>query len=120
MNAPGFDVIARHAAAVTRRASLLALGGAILAAAPAPSVAKAGGRCRKKVAKAAKRCDAKTAAMCEEFRLDCRQMVTAFCNLKFPSTPQALQCEAARQGCCDALTSCDVRTNLECLLGTFV
>ena len=36
MNAPGFDVIARHADAVTRRASLLALGGAILAAAPAP------------------------------------------------------------------------------------
>ena len=119
MTGPGFDAFARRAAAVTtRRASLLALGGTVLAAAPAPRAAEARRGCRKKIAKTCKR---KIETMCERFEAECRRMVIAYCNFKYPSDPQqALQCEANLLGCCTALLTCDVRSNHECLLSKFV
>ena len=119
MTGNGFDAFARRAAAATtRRASLLALGGTVLAAAPMPRAAEARRGCRKKIAKTCKR---KIDTMCEGFEIDCRNMVVAYCNFIHPSDPQqALQCDNNLKPCCTPLLSCDVRSNHECLLSKFV
>ena len=110
MDGRGLDAITRRAAAaITRRASLIALGVAAFTAARPPRTTKAGGRCRKRIKK-----------LCADFELDCRQMVVGYCALKYPNPSEFTEeqaCEAKLRLCCpDFSASCNVRDGMGCLL----
>ena len=95
MGEKAFDVITRHAAdAVSRRGSLLALGGALAAVAePASAKQKAKKQVRKK---------------CRRQVAPCRSFFAGVCF----GDPD---CEAALFPCCDFLAQCDSGAMFECI-----
>lgn len=98
MSARAFDALTRHAAdAVSRRGSLLALGGAALAAAAVEKPARARQKAKKQVKKKCKR----QVAPCRSF----------FAGVCFGDP----ECEAALFPCCDFLAKCDSGAMFECL-----
>lgn len=102
-----FDAIARHAAAaVSRRSSLLALGGAALAAsAVGPSVARAG-----KAGKKAKK-------KCKRQRGPCLDTVELVCAELTDPGAEREQCIETFTECCGFLAKCQAANFFECVLG---
>lgn len=103
MNDRMIDAVARDAAVVSRRTSLLSIGGAALAAAMAgPALAKRG----KSGKSARKRCMNQTS--------QCRAAIAEYCALQ--TLPQV--CEAFLAPCCEPLAQCNARETTACILAT--
>ena len=97
MNDNTFDSITRHAAVtVSRRMSLLALGGAGLTAAAAPTMA-AGGKAGKKARK-----------LCRRQREQCRAFFVERCQ-------GSQNCLEALLPCCELFAKCSVAAGIECV-----
>jgi hypothetical protein len=105
MNGATFDSVMRHAATgITRRASLLTLGGAAVAAAPVLEAAAA-----RKNRKKRKR----NTALCKRLRAQCRRVIEDVCaGAAFPET-----CRAEFLPGCDPLARCNAE---EAFRQTFV
>lgn len=103
MNDRIFDTVTRDAAtAVTRRASLLSIGGAALAAAMAvPAIAEAGKSGKKNADK-----------RCKKQKSQCLAAFAEFCaSLEEPQI-----CEAFLSPCCEPLTRCNAGEAITCIL----
>jgi hypothetical protein len=102
------DSITRHAAgAVSRRASLLALGGMVLAA--VPSAAKGGKKRKKRKGGAGDRSNAGqqlAQARCASQVAQCRASVSGFCDPE--DCPTQLSC-------CDFFATCNAAGALACM-----
>lgn len=97
MNVHMFDTVTRRAAGVvSRRRSLLTLGGAALGAIAAPAVAEAG-----KAGKQARK-------RCQRQRVQCRNLFVARCN-------GSINCEEAFLPCCEHFARCDAAAGIECV-----
>ena len=108
MNGIGFDAFARRAAAVvSRRTSLLALGGLALGATTQSAPVGANKKKRKKKDK-----DDNGNQRCANQKQQCLQSVDDFCE----SRPEIATCETACNLCCDSLATCDAGTSTTCLL----
>jgi hypothetical protein len=102
MNDSTFDSITRHAAVtVSRRMSLLALGGAGLTAVAAPTMAAptmaAGGKAGKKAMK-----------LCRRQREQCRAFFVERCQ-------GSQNCLEALLPCCELFAKCSVAAGIECV-----
>ena len=112
------DVLSRRAAAsMSRRGSLLSLGGALAAAIAAPSLAQAKKKNAKKDKKKAKRKAQQRAAeqaenqanqVCQSQVEGCRTLVVDLCE------GQGNECLAAAN-CCSSLGACDVTGFFACV-----
>jgi hypothetical protein len=113
MNEQAFDGLTRRAAAaVSRRSSLAALGGAALAAglvAPTPyDVRAAKGKKKKK--------------KCQKQLGQCQEATKEFCDslpivkIVAQSVTAEGTCEAFLSECCSHFSSCNAREGVECLL----
>ncbi len=105
MTGNAFDALTRHAAdGVSRRTSLLAMGGAALTAAVAkPALTQAG-----KAGKKAKKKCKKQGKPCREFgELLCEELV---------EPPGVEDCIAASNECCQFLSKCKGSQFFECVL----
>lgn len=102
MNNHHFDTVARDAAAaVSRRTSLLTIGGAALAAVMARPASAKGGKSRNT---SLKRCKKQTG--------QCLAAVAEYCApLELPQV-----CEAFLGPCCETLAQCDAGRTVACLL----
>ena len=102
MNNHHFDTVARDtAAAVSRRTSLLAIGGAALTAAMAQPASAKRGNSRNT---SQKRCKTQTG--------QCLAAVAEYCApLELPQV-----CEAFLGPCCEKLAQCDAGRTVSCLL----
>jgi hypothetical protein len=114
----------RAAAAMSRRASLLTLGGTALAATiPDWSLVEAkkkGKNARKRARKCKKnnRTDNDNANdQCEQQLAPCRDFVDDFCALFNPPGPPRDLCIARAIVCCEPIAQCDGEGFFECLLG---
>ena len=108
MNNLAFDALARNAAAaVSRRASLLTLGGAGLVAAMAhPQLAGAG-----KAGKKAKK-------KCKKQVGQCRDNFTQHCAVCCSDTEEEFDlCFATFAACCEPLAQCNAAATFACLEG---
>jgi hypothetical protein len=96
-----FDALTRRAAAVSRRSSLLTLGGAALGAVVAPALAEAkkGGK-----GKAKKKCQAQVGK--------CKNVVRDFCD-EFADVQGCLD---ALFPCCDPLKTCNATASTQCFI----
>ena len=105
MNGIGFDAVARRAAAVvSRRTSLLALGGLALGAATQSAPVGANKKKKKK-----KDRDDNGNQRCQNQKQQCLDSVEDSCNDNVP-------CENACKPCCDSLATCDAATSTTFLL----
>jgi hypothetical protein len=103
MTGNAFDALTRRARARTRRASLVALGGASLAAFAGASVGQAG----KSGKKAKKKCKKQTPA--------CRGFATRLCGEFFLPGPDFDACFADASACCDTLARCQAESFFGCV-----
>jgi hypothetical protein len=110
-----FDTIARTAAAaVSRRTSVLAFGGAALAAAMrgAPVAGAARDNGAKKVRKKLKKVKKQFAQACAAQPGQCQAAVNAFCAEKGMGQAQCLQ---QLSPCCALITDCNVGPGFTCI-----
>jgi len=105
MTGNAFDALTRHAAdGVSRRTSLLAMGGAALTAAVAkPTLTQAG-----KAGKKAKK-------KCKKQGKPCREFGEIACEA-FVSPPDVEDCIAAANECCQSLTKCKGNQFFVCVI----
>lgn len=110
MSENAFDRIARQTANdISRRHSLLALGGAALAASlSSASVAKAGTAGKK----AKKKCKKQGPA--------CQQFANDLCDLFFDPGTELDECIDSASDCCSPLTRCAAGEFFSCALGVIV
>ena len=101
-----FDALARHAAAIPRRAGLRLLGGAVLMSAFAASTSKPA-NAAKAGAKARKRC------------LMQKGQCTAYFKELCPQTENPQDCEDLFLPCCEHLARCNAEAELECIFAAF-
>ncbi len=104
MNANAFDAFTRRTAdAVSRRRSLVTIGGATLGAtlaAPLGAEAKKGKKkCKKK---------------CKKQVEQCEDQVRQFCNVEFEDIEE--ECRDELLPCCEPLKKCKAAASTECLL----
>ena len=110
MNATAFDAIARGATnGLSRRNSVLALGGAALAATFAGAATASAGKAGKKAKKKCK----KQVAPCQEFAQD-------LCALFLPPGADRDNCVAAASDCCSPLSRCQGGPFFDCALQVVV
>jgi hypothetical protein len=109
MRERSFDTLAIHTdQSLSRRASLLGLGAAALAAALAkPTPARAG-----KASKKAKKACRRQVAACEE-------ATRAVCIQQFPDPGQQGECIAVFVPCCQPFGGCQSRDALQCVFNIF-
>lgn len=101
MNDRNFDAATRAAVAISRRTSLLSIGGVVLAAATTvPALAKPG-----KSGKSARK-------QCKKLKSQCHAAIAAYCAVL--EAPQI--CEALLGACCDTLAQCDAGLTVTCLI----
>lgn len=99
----GLGVLSRRAARiVSRRGSLLALGGALLGAAATPRAVEAG-KCGKKAKK-----------KCEKQVQLCETSMEQACEALAPLDPNP--CFTACRPCCASLATCDPAESTACLM----
>ena len=110
MNANAFDAFTRRTAdAVSRRKSLLTIGGAALGATvAAPLLAEAD---LKK-----KECKKKCKEKCKKQVEQCENQVREFCEEKFGGLDLDDECRAELLPCCATLGKCKAAKSTECLL----
>ena len=109
--------IRRAAVAISRRTSLMTLGGTVLAVAiPGPSLVEA-----KKKGKKGKRCKRKNEDnendQCEQQGPPCRNFADQFCALFHPPGPLRIACADAASQCCLPLEQYQGAEFFDCLLG---
>jgi hypothetical protein len=110
MSEDRFDALTRRAAdVVTRRSSLLALGGAGLAASLAmPELATAG-----KAGKKAKK-------KCRSQGTPCREFADQICELFLDPGSSQDQCKEAAKDCCPAIEGCKGAEFFDCALSVII
>ncbi len=102
MNDRIFDTVTRNAAtAVSRRTSLLSIGGAALTAATTGPALARPGKSRKSPYK-----------QCKKQTAQCRAAIADYCA---PLTEPQI-CEAFLGNCCETLAQCDAGLTITCLL----
>jgi hypothetical protein len=103
MNGNAFDAFTRQAAdAISRRTSLLAIGGATLTAVAAPSIARA----KKKKNK------------CRKQKGKCEEAVRELCeNQNCQKTEE--QCLSILLPCCEFFSNCNAKQGVTCLVDPF-
>jgi hypothetical protein len=126
--------IVQHVAALSRRTSLLALGGAALARAvhglspaEAKKKRKKGRKRNRKRAQECPECPECSECPEEEPPVDqcapqeapCREFAEQFCPLFHPPGPPSLPCVVATYLCCRSLGQCDAEAFFVCLAGQF-
>jgi hypothetical protein len=111
MNEQTVEVLSRRAASISRRGSLLSLGGA-LAAAAVPSLAEANkskkGK-KKAKKKAAERAENEANLICQSQVAGCRARVLAACDGSICPT---------LADCCSSLGACDFNGFFACLISS--
>jgi hypothetical protein len=105
MNSMQVDALAARVGELSRRGSLLALGGGALAALLAPSeIAEAGKQAKKAKKRAAKKC--------KQQKGQCR---TYFSETYCSGSENPELCEALYLPCCDFLADCQPTAFLDCV-----
>lgn len=104
MNEQTFDTVTRSVAGTSRRRSLLALGGAGLAATLA-------GRSLSTEAKSGKN------KKCKKQKKQCMQAITSYCNQLNGLGPG---CEEDLKPCCTSFKKCKANAGLTCMLDKLV
>jgi hypothetical protein len=119
MSENAFDTFTRKAGdAVSRRASLMTLGGAALAAALAGApAAEAKKNNNKKVKKAKKRGRRRLQQTCDAQPGQCHAAVQAFCANQGMASQSCLQ---RLSGCCALITDCNVTPSFTCVFNSFL
>jgi hypothetical protein len=117
MNGTAFDTITlRAAAAISRRSSLLTLGGAALGVTlAAPLVAeagKAGKKARKKCKKQVGKCKTVVAEFCSTIEADTR-------SRQVIASGGEAECLAVLNPCCEFLRNCSADDSTECIIEAF-
>lgn len=115
MSTATFDAFTRRAAdGVSRRASLMTLGGAVLAAVAAnPTIAEA-----KKNKKTKKKAKMKAKQQCQQQVAECQTSIQTFCQQQF-NNGSASGCESLLQPCCQLMANCNIGAGVTCIAQTF-
>jgi hypothetical protein len=110
MNEQTVEVLSRRAAtSVSRRGSLLSLGGALAAVITAPSLTQAKKSTKKAKRKAAQRAENEANLICQSQVAGCRARVLAECD--GPTCPALAEC-------CSSLGTCDFNGFFACLVSS--